>query len=296
VPASTRLKPSRSPLDGSVSILHDVGEKALTIKSFINDSQNPAKCDNSNTPNYKKQLDQTGHYRRRIEMDYTEPKISNSALLTVDTQCDFALPDAVAEIPGTINVIPNMKSLLTVYRACDLPVIHIVRLYLPDGSNVDLCRKKTVEAGMTILAPHTAGAEIVTDLKPNPSAELDAEVLLKGEIQTWGSKEYVIYKPRWGAFFQTPLHRHLAALGVDTLVFCGCNFPNCPRTTIYEASERDYRIVLVEDAISGIYEEGKKELQSIGVRTWTTQMVIEKMDSGLAITSNNLSAPDFRDH
>lgn len=205
--------------------------------------------------------------------------MSTSALVTIDTQCDFALPGAAAEIPGTMDVLPNMKSLLSAYRKCDLPVIHIVRLYLPDGSNVDLCRRKTVEAGLTLVAPHTAGAEIVSDLKPHPDAALDAEALLKGEVQTWGNKEFVIYKPRWGAFFQTPLHSHLSTLGVDTLVICGCNFPNCPRATIFEASERDYKIVLVEDAISAIHEEGKKELRRIGVRIWPTNRVLEKITS-----------------
>jgi nicotinamidase-related amidase len=225
-------------------------------------------------------------------MDYTEPRMTASALLTIDTQCDFALPGAVAQIPGTMDVIPNMRSLLRAYRKRGLPVIHIVRLYLPDGSNVDLCRKKKVEDGTAIIAPHSPGAEVVPDLKPHPDAQLDARLLLEGGIQTWGSKEYVIYKPRWGAFFQTPLHQHLGTLGIDTLVFCGCNFPNCPRTTIYEASERDYRIVLVEDAVSGIYEEGKKELHCIGVRIWPTNKVLEKLGfgaSGTSATRNHLS-------
>ena len=210
-------------------------------------------------------------------MEYTEPRLATSALVTVDTQCDFALPGAVAEIPGTMDVIPKMKSLLSAYRKCGLPVIHIVRLYVPDGSNVDLCRKKSVESGIAMVAPHAAGAEIVPDLKPDPNAELDADLLLEGGIQSWASKEFVIYKPRWGAFFQTPLHSHLSTLGTDTLVLCGCNFPNCPRATIYEASERDYKIVLVEDAISGIYEEGKKELRRIGVRVWPTNKVLERL-------------------
>ena len=52
---------------------------------------------------------------------------------------------------------------------------------------------------------------------------------------------------------------------MDTLVFVGCNYPNCPRTSIYEASERDFRIVLVEDALSGLYQRGKEEMQNIGV-------------------------------
>jgi nicotinamidase-related amidase len=205
---------------------------------------------------------------------YTEPRLSNSALLTIDTQCDFVLPGASARIPGTTEIIPNMKSLLTAYRQRGLPIIHIVRLYLPDGSNVDLCRREIVQNGLAIVAPHTAGAELVPDLKPDPDSALDADLLMRGGIQSWGEKEFVIYKPRWGAFYKTPLHNHLSALGIDTLVFCGCNFPNCPRTTIYEASERDYKIVLVEDAVSGIYDEGKEELRRIGVRIWPTEKVI----------------------
>src|SRR5690349_14367644 len=57
--------------------------------------------------------------------------------------------------------------------------------------------------------------------------------------------------PRWGAFFGTSLTEQLVENRVDTVVVTGCNFPNCPRTSIYEASERDFRILLVEDAMSG---------------------------------------------
>jgi len=51
---------------------------------------------------------------------------------------------------------------------------------------------------------------------------------------------------------------------MDTIATAGCNFPNCPRTTLYEASERDIRLVLASDAVSGIYEQGRKELAGVG--------------------------------
>lgn len=210
-------------------------------------------------------------------MRYTEPQISNSALITIDTQCDFALPGAAAEIPGTKDIIPKMKSLLMAYRQCDLPIIHVVRIYKTDGSNVDLCRKDKVENGMCIISQDSCGAELVEDLKPNSKVQLDAELLLKGEIQNWGKKEFVMYKSRWGAFYRTPLNNHLKTFGVNTLLICGCNFPNCHRTTIYEASERDYKIVLAEDAVSAIYEKRKEELRNIGVRIWSTNKVIDKV-------------------
>jgi len=82
-----------------------------------------------------------------------------------------------------------------------------------------------------------------------------------------------MYKPRWGAFYDTLLDSHLHRLGVDTLVFTGCNFPNCPRTSIYEASERDFKVVLVEDAISGLYPKGIEEMLNIGVHLASTESV-----------------------
>jgi nicotinamidase-related amidase len=50
---------------------------------------------------------------------------------------------------------------------------------------------------------------------------------------------------------------------MDIIATAGCNFPNCPRITLYEASERDYRLVLIGDAVSGIYEQGRWQLERI---------------------------------
>jgi nicotinamidase-related amidase len=83
-----------------------------------------------------------------------------------------------------------------------------------------------------------------------------------------------MYKPRWGAFFKTPLEKHLHNLDINTIVLCGCNFPNCPRTTIYEASERDFRIVFVADAVSQTYKRGLQELENIGVNLIKTKEVL----------------------
>jgi nicotinamidase-related amidase len=212
-------------------------------------------------------------------MKYTKPDLSNSALVTIDVQRDFSLPGSPAEIPGTMSVVPYIVKLLNAYRASRRPIVHIVRLYLSDGSNVDLCRRELIRGGKELVRPGSAGAELVRELLPTSDTELDCPHLLGGEIQTLGPGEVVIYKPRWGAFFGTPLHDHLDGLQVNTLVVCGCNFPNCPRTTIYEASERDFRIVLVEDAVSGIYRQGKEELRNIGVHLWSTEILINGLNT-----------------
>ncbi len=75
---------------------------------------------------------------------YTEPDWSSSALITIDTQCDM-LDGQPFEIPGTSAILPRMRTLLQAYRNVKKPIIHIVRIYKSDGSNVDLCRKEPVE-------------------------------------------------------------------------------------------------------------------------------------------------------
>jgi nicotinamidase-related amidase len=198
---------------------------------------------------------------------HTRPLAGSAALVLIDVQRDFLdIPGVDAPMPvvGTRAAIPAMAKLATAFRQRGLPIVHVVRLYEPNGSNVDPVRRQSIEQGARIAVPGSAGSQIAAELVPNVVA-LDHELLLAGGFQPVGTAEHVMYKPRWGAFYHTDLERHLRESGSDTLVFAGCNFPNCPRTSIYEASERDFRIVLVSDAISGLYDRDIEECRAIGV-------------------------------
>lgn len=197
---------------------------------------------------------------------YTIPDWDRSILITIDTQNDFTLPDAVASVKGTVDILQNMKQILEQYRKKELPILHVIRLYNKDGSNVDLCRRELIENGTMIVNPGSEGAELVKEIQPKGYKGMDSELLYKGEFQLIGNNEWIMYKARWGAFYKTHLETFLRDRDINTLVFTGCNFPNCPRTSIYEASERDFRIVMIYDAMSQIYEKGKAEMESIGVR------------------------------
>jgi nicotinamidase-related amidase len=204
---------------------------------------------------------------------YIDPHYEQSALITIDTQNDFTLENAPISISGTLEVIPNMVELLECYRAHQWPIVHVIRLYHHDGSNAELCRREQIESGLPIVSPDSNGAELVDALKPDRSVRLNSNELLSGNFQKIGDQEFIMYKPRWGAFYQTNLQKFLITRDINTLVFTGCNFPNCPRTSIYEASERDFRIVLVKDAISKLYFEGENEMKNIGVEMVTTQQL-----------------------
>jgi nicotinamidase-related amidase len=212
---------------------------------------------------------------------YTEPQWSSAALITIDTQSD-TLDGQPFEIPGTSAVVPRIRVLLDAFRGAGRPIVHIVRLYQRDGSNVDPCRRALVAEGAALVLAGSPGCQLAPALLPRAGIELDAERLLAGGIQTLTAREVVMYKPRWGAFYQTPLQEHLRRLGISTLVFSGCNYPNCPRTSIYEASERDFRVVLVEDAVSGLYDRGRLEMANIGVELLSTTTVVEKITGARA--------------
>lgn len=201
---------------------------------------------------------------------YIRPHFTESALITIDTQNDFTFPNAPAYIPGTEAVIPNMVRLLDRYRDQGRLIIHVIRLYLRDGSNVDVCRRQLIEEGKEIVIPGTNGADLVQALKPDDNVRLAPDELLAGSFQQIATNEFVMYKPRWGAFYQTGLEPFLKQGGINTLVFSGCNYPNCPRASLYEASERDFRLVLVKDAVSQLYPKGIEELRGIGVNVLAT--------------------------
>jgi len=205
---------------------------------------------------------------------YTQPHPGSAALLTIDVQRDFSLPGAPLEIAGTMNAVPRIRRLLDAFRAAGRLIVHVVRLYEVDSGNVDPVRRAAVEGGRRMVAPGSEGAELLDELKPDPTLHLDADALLRGEFQCLAKNEFVMYKPRWGAFYGTSLEAFLREHGIDTIVLAGCNFPNCPRTTIYEASERDFRIVAVVDAISGAYDRGVEELRNIGVLALTTDQCL----------------------
>jgi nicotinamidase-related amidase len=224
---------------------------------------------------------------------FTEPQLSSAALVTIDVQRDV-MDGQPLEIPGSSAALGWIARLAAAFRERDMTIVHVVRLYRPDGSNVDLCRREAVMRGWPALAPASPGAQLPTVLLGERYAPLDDELLLAGEMQSLGANEVIMYKPRWGAFFQTPLHVHLSRTGVNTLVFAGFNFPNCPRASIYQASERDFRVVAVSDAISGVYQRGRTELSNIGVAWMTTHELITSLAAQLPQASASASAPSAR--
>ncbi|MDR1237146.1 MAG: cysteine hydrolase [Propionibacteriaceae bacterium] len=198
-------------------------------------------------------------------MDFTSPHFDRSALVMIDVQADF-MDGGTLQIDGTSAKLPQMVELTAAFRAAKRPIVHIIRFYL--GDDVDLVRRAAVLSGASMVLPGTTGAQVPTELLGGPVV-MDDELLLSGKPQEIGPDEVIIYKPRWSAFYRTPLHEWLQLHQVDTVVVAGCNFPNCPRSTMFDASEHDYRVVVATDAISQITPDRLSDAQLIGVQPYT---------------------------
>lgn len=205
---------------------------------------------------------------------FTAPHFEFSALLMIDTQVDF-LDGGAGPIAGTSDQLPEMTRLVEAYRSAGRPVVHVIRLY--DGDDVDLVRRAAIQQGAPIVRPGSAGAQIAPALLPDPDVRLDSDALLVGGLQQIGEHEVVMWKPRWSAFYRTPLDDHLQHLGVDTVVVAGCNFPNCPRATTFDASERDYRVVIVQDATSQVTPDRLADAAELGICAMSTEDVLHEV-------------------
>ncbi|UQX09533.1 cysteine hydrolase family protein [Candidatus Mycobacterium methanotrophicum] len=165
---------------------------------------------------------------------WIEPHLESAAVLTIDVQVD-TLDGGALEIAGTSAAVPRIAQLCRAFRDAGHPIVHIVRLYSADGSNAEPVRRDLVSGPIPMLRPGTSGRLLAAGLTPGPVVEFDDDLLLSGQAQHVGEHDVILYKPRWGAFYGTRLERHLQAHNIDTVVVAGCNYPNCPRTTIYEA-------------------------------------------------------------
>lgn len=187
--------------------------------------------------------------------------MASAALLIIDTQVDF-VDGGASPIAGTAAVVPQLVSLQAAFRAAGQPVVHVVRIY--NGDDVDRVRRTELAAGARLVTPDSVGAQVVPQLRGHWDALPEARPLLDGKVVEVATDELVVWKPRWSAFHRTGLHAVLAERGIDTTVVAGCNFPNCPRATIYDSSERDYRVLVPSDAVSGLTVTHLAELGWLG--------------------------------
>ena len=188
------------------------------------------------------------------------------ALIVIDMQNGFLDPESPLCIRGARATVPACARVIAACRRREVPVIFVNRAYRADGSDVEHTRYQVWAEGGRPLTPGSTGPL---------SVENPLELGRRPE-------DYEIVKPRYSAFFQTPLDLLLRRLGVDTVLLTGTTTPNCIRTTCYDAVSLDYKVVVLSDCCSSntedIQRSNLRDMGNIGAKVLTSDDFLPAMD------------------
>ena len=176
--------------------------------------------------------------------------LEHTALLIIDMQRDFLLPQGFGEIQGgnleavQASIAPT-KRLLDACRSAGMTVFHTREGHKPDLSDCPSSKLIRQEAapGNTqhklvigdkgelgrLLTRGEYGHDIIDELKPLP-----------GEV--------VIDKSGKGSFWNTPILHQLKARAITHLIVSGVTTECCFATTIREANDRGFECCGIEEA------------------------------------------------
>src|SRR6266581_5560346 len=152
-----------------------------------------------------------------------------TALLVIDMQNDFLLPDAPVPAPGGLELVPIIADLTRRARQVGAPVVFTQEAHRPGRQDFGIERFfepiHCVEGG--------TGIEITDGLAPEPPD------LVIGA------------KRRYDAFLGTELDLVLRLHEIENLVVAGVCTDVCVSATVQHARNLDYRCLVLRDATAG---------------------------------------------
>jgi len=167
---------------------------------------------------------------------------SRTALLLVDCQVDFASPEGIMarqghDVGAAQAAIRNAARLADAARSAGVPCL-FARLITRPGDETQIMREWKArhghESDPLLCQEGTKGAEFV-GVKP-----------IAGEA--------IFSKSRYNAFAGTELNAHLRSVKRDTLMIAGLTTECCVESTVRDAFERDFHVVVACDAVAA-YEK-----------------------------------------
>jgi nicotinamidase-related amidase len=164
-----------------------------------------------------------------------------TVLLVMDFEQDIVKMTAGG---GSAAAVAKAAQAVAAARRSSIPVIYVVVAYRPghvdasaDNKRVAMLRAK----GM--LVEGTAGAGIVAELAP-------------------AAGEPIVVKRRVSALAHTDLAPLLSALHARTLVLAGLSTSGVVLSTLRQAADSDYRIIVLEDACADPDQVAHKALMT----------------------------------
>jgi len=163
------------------------------------------------------------------------------ALLVIDVQNGFmsnggSYHHLGMKISNYQDIIPKLKELISICRKHNVPVFYTQAVR--ESSGIDLltrshrilpkAREERIKK-RPICVRGTWDAKIVDAIKPT-------------------NKDHIVIKRRDSAFQDTETEVWLNSLKVNTLIFCGIDTSICVETSLRDAFNRGYDVILISDA------------------------------------------------
>ncbi|WP_363464346.1 cysteine hydrolase family protein [Halogeometricum borinquense] len=161
-----------------------------------------------------------------------------TAVVVVDMQNGFCHPDGSLYAPKSEAVVDDVAALVADVRDAGAAVVYTRDVHPPEQFD-DAHYYDEFDRWGEHVVEGTWETELVD--------ELDVR-----------EDDHVVVKHTYDAFHQTELEGWLDAHGIDDLLFCGTLANVCVLHTAGSAGLRDYRPVLVADAIGAIEADHKE--------------------------------------
>ena len=167
----------------------------------------------------------------------------NPALLVIDMQNGFVSKGGSYDLMGLNvskynDVVPSLKRLIAFCRQVKIPIFYSQAVR--EESGIDLLTRshrilpKSREERIKrrpICIRGSWDAEIVEELKPN-------------------FDDHVVIKRRDSVFQDTEVEVWLRSLGIDSIIFAGIDTSICVESSLRDAFNHGYDIILISDATS----------------------------------------------
>jgi len=157
--------------------------------------------------------------------------VSHVPLIIIDMQVDFFDHANLAHQRSAL--VTNTNALVAAARGLGSPIIWVRQELSPDLTDAPLEMRKN---RIFVTIAGTPGASLLPEL----------------DVQA--SDQWVV-KKRYSGFFGTDLDERLSNLDSHTIIVAGINTHACVRTTVIDAYQRDYEVLLARNCIASYDEE-----------------------------------------
>ncbi|MBI2934093.1 MAG: cysteine hydrolase [Chloroflexi bacterium] len=188
---------------------------------------------------------------------------ARTAILVIDMTQGYFEPKSRFFLPSALEILPRLNRLLSVCRMKGVSVVYTQPKHQRDGSDRGL---------LNLLSPTHKGGGWTHE----QALAAEEEFAIYSGIAPVGD-EPVVGRPRFSAFFASPLDLILRGKGVDTVIVSGVATNTCCHSTARDAHHRDYKVIFLSDG------NGARGMPDQGWGAFTAEQVQKYVLTTLAV-------------